>query len=405
MQDEISKFSHLTLKNAGKNIVLNVVYLFRFCLKCQKRFFSYKKPFLTFIIIIAAIFSLAQINSAFGKNSLSKQPLVKMDLEKGVTIETGLPVIPTNESKQDFQIAAWRENDDILDLSDDSEIALIFGGSVLVAPETELNENDIPRQTRTETETYIVQPGDTISSVAQNFGLKWSTVLWENNLSYWSVIRPGDKLKILPVDGVTHAVKKGENLSFIADKYKSSSQKIAEINNINEESSLQPGTILIIPDGTPPPPPAPAKPKYVLTAPQLVQENYSDYRSWRKNTDCYRFVSLQCTDWVAFKWATEQGLCVPSWSHAKYWFGKAQKAGYETGSAPRQGAIMALTCTSWICGYYGHVAYVEDFDENTVTISEMNGLKRREQSTRSFKNVTNEWQSGWKILGYIYPAK
>ena len=64
---------------------------------------------------------------------------------------------------------------------------------------------------------------------------------------------------------------------------------------------------------------------------------------------------------------------------------------------------MTLTCTSWICGYYGHVAYVEDFDENTVTISEMNGPKRRQYTQRSLKNITNKWQNGWKILGYIYP--
>ncbi len=396
------KYSRLILKNIGKNIVLNVVYFFRFCLRCQKWLFSFKKSSLAGIAVLTAIFSFSQING-FDKGSLTKQPLAKIDLNKEVVVETGLPVIPSGELKQDFKIAAWREQDDIMDLSEDSEIALIFGGSVLVAPETEVNEENITRQTRTEMEIYIVQPGDTISTIAQNFGLNWNTILWENNLNYWSVIKPGDKIKILPVNGLTHTVKNGENLSSIASKYKSSSQKIAEINGVDEELALQPGMLLIIPDGTPPPPPAPAKPKYVAPAPQLVQENYSDYWDWRKNTDCHLFVARQCTDWAAFKWASEQGQCVPSWSHAKYWFANAQKAGYKTGSEPRQGAIIALTCTSWICGYYGHVAYVEDFDDNTVTISEMNGLKRREQSTRSFQNITNKWQNGWKIIGYIYP--
>lgn len=336
--------------------------------------------------------------SPFKNSLLSKLFFQKQE----ITIETGLPFISdkgVDLSKQDFQIAAWRE-DDILDLSEESEIALILGSSALVAPEIEINETDIPRQTRTEVEIYIVQPGDTISTIAEQFGLKWSTILWENSLGYWSVIRPGNQLKILPVDGITHKVKKDENLSYLAKKYRTSFEKIVEFNNLTTESILALGEILIIPDGTPPPPP---QPTYQITSPQLVQESYSNYWDWRQNTKCHRFVSRQCTDWVAFKWATEQGQCVPSWSHAKYWFNKAKKAGYETGTTPRQGAIMTLTCTSWICGYYGHVAYVEDFDENTVTISEMNGPKRRQYTQRSLKNITNKWQNGWKILGYIYP--
>lgn len=393
------KNRHFILKRMGKNIVLNLVYFSRFCLRCQK--FSFKKLSLTGIVLLVTIFSFSQINSG-DKEFLTKHLLTKskMGAEEKIIVETGLPTI-SEKTNQDFQIAAWRETDDILDLSEESEIALIFGGSVLVTPETEINEENIPRQTRSEIETYIVQPGDTISTIAQSFGLNWNTIFWANNLNYWSVIKPGDQLKILPVNGLTHTVKSGENLSYIASKYKSSTQKIAEINNLNEELALQPGLVLIIPDGTPPP--APAKPKYIAPTPQVVQENYSNYWDWRKNTDCHLFVSRQCTDWVAFKWAVEQGQCVPSWGNAKQWFNNAKRDGYETGDKPRQGAIMALTCTSWICGYYGHVAYVEDFDENTVTVSEMNGLIRREQSTRSFQNITNKWQNGWKILGYIYP--
>ncbi|MDD5172733.1 MAG: LysM peptidoglycan-binding domain-containing protein [Patescibacteria group bacterium] len=375
----------------AKNIVLSIIYFFRFFLPGQKRIFSFKKFTLAGILILTAIFSFSQIN---------KKPINKVELSEEIIVETGLP-IQAEEIEHDFQIAAWREPDDILGLSEESEIALIFGGSVLVAPETEINEKDIYRQTRTEIETYIVQPGDTISTIAETFGLNWNTIFWANNLNYWSVIKPGNELKILPVNGLTHTVKRGENISSIASKYKSSVEKIIEINNLSEELAVQPGMILIVPDGTPPP--APTKPKYVSPSPQLVQQNYSNYWDWRKNTDCHLFVSRQCTDWAAFKWASEQGQCVPSWSHARYWFKNAQKDGYETGNQPKQGAIMALTCTSWICGYYGHVAYVEDFDENTVTISEMNGLKRLEQSTRSFKNITNQWQGGWKILGYIYP--
>ncbi|MBL7141519.1 LysM peptidoglycan-binding domain-containing protein [Patescibacteria group bacterium] len=398
MQISLPKnFSRLMFTSLGRKIILRFIYIFRFYFKCQRRLFSFKQAPLIVIIVLFTIFSYFEITAITNESFLAKLLLQKQE----IIIETGLLTVSDkseDQQKQDFQIAAWRE-DDIIDISEDSEIALILGGSILVAPETEVNEIDFLSITRTEIEKYIVQPGDTISTIAENFGLKWSTVLWENNLGYWSVIRPGDGLKILPIDGITHKVKTGENLSYLAKKYKASTKQITEFNNLTEESILKPGEILIIPEGTPPPPPAP---KYQSVAPQLVQENYSNYWDWRSNTKCHRFVSRQCTDWAAFKWATEQGQCVPSWSHAKYWYRKAQKDGYETGASPRQGAIMVLTCTSWICGYYGHVAYVESFDESTVTISEMNGLKRRQYSERSLKNITKQWQNGWKILGYIY---
>jgi len=350
------------------------------------------------LVLVFSLFSYFEIQTIY-KNSQNNGLLTRITSEEEFFIETGLPKTieqePEDARRDDFRIAAFREEDDLDDLE---EIILTLGGSTLIIPETEFDKS-IPL-TRTEVEKYIVQPGDTISTIAQKFGLKWNTILWENNLNYWSIIQPGNELKILPLDGVTHKTKKGENLSYIAQKYKANLGDILKFNDLNENSSLEPGDILIIPDGTPPPPPQPV----YQTKPIFVQEDYSSYLDWRQNTQCHKFVYKQCTDWVAFKWATEQGQCVPpDWSHAKYWFNKAKNAGYATGDKPRQGAILALTCTSWICGVWGHVAYVESFDASTVTFSEMNGLKQQAYSKRSLKNVTNQWQNGWKILGYIYP--
>lgn len=399
MQGLLSKFAKLGLK-IGKKIILTLAYFLHFCLKRQKLALPFKKTVLITGASLFVVFSYSQTAVFSQQKFLNKLTIPN----KEIFIEKGVPYLKNDSPNKtpDFQIAAWRE-DDIIDLSDDSEISLILGNSALVAPETEIKESDLKQPTRTEIETYIVQPGDTISSIAEGFGLKWTTILWENKLNYWSVIRPGDKLKILPIDGLSYEIKKGDTLSFLAKKYQSSLQKIAEFNNINEEEILQPGEIIILPDASPPPTPAP-KPKYTPIVPQLVQENYSNYWDWRKNTSCHLFVARQCTDWSAFKWATEQNQCVPSWGNAKSWLANAKRDGYETSSSPRNGAIIVLTCTSWICNYYGHVAYVENFDQNSITISEMNGLKRREYSQRTLIN-TNQWQNGWKILGYIYPKK
>ena len=60
-----------------------------------------------------------------------------------------------------------------------------------------------------------------------------------------------------------------------------------------------------------------------------------------------------------------------------------------------------MTCSSWLCQRYGHVAYVEDFDNDTVTFSELNAIGSQQYSKRTLQR-TLDWQNGWKIIGYIY---
>jgi len=66
---------------------------------------------------------------------------------------------------------------------------------------------------------YTVQPGDTASDIANRFGITVNTLLWENNLTAYSLIRPGDKLSILPASGVRHKVVRGDTLAKIAKKF------------------------------------------------------------------------------------------------------------------------------------------------------------------------------------------
>ena len=315
--------------------------------------------------------------------------------DNNLIIEKGLPAPPLPELREelDFKAAAFRESV--------PDIPLALGGTSLIPPGIEFLET-VPL-TRSEIQIYVVAPGDTVSTIAQKFGLKWSTILWANNLNSWSIIRPGNELKILPIDGIIYEVKKGENLSSIAKKYKVPLEEIIKFNNLSEDSILEIGQILIIPHAIPPPPPKPKYEPKPQAEPQFVQENYSNYRQWLSSSSCYKFHSGQCTSWVAFKWATEQGQCVPSWSHAKYWWGRAKKDGYETGYTPQKGAIIVLWCTSWLCARYGHVGYVEDFDANTVTFSEMNGPEGPWIKDVRTLNKTLDRQDAWRIIGYIYP--
>lgn len=100
-----------------------------------------------------------------------------------------------------------------------------------------------------EIKNYIVQKGDTISSIAKKFNISVETILWANDLSSKSIIKPGQKLIILPVSGVLHLVKKGDTISSIAKKYQADKEEIISFNNIQDEGKIYIGDLLIIPGG------------------------------------------------------------------------------------------------------------------------------------------------------------
>jgi murein DD-endopeptidase MepM/ murein hydrolase activator NlpD len=109
-----------------------------------------------------------------------------------------------------------------------------------------------------EIQEYIVEEGDTLSSIAEKFGISLETILWANNLSKNSIIKPGQKLIILPVDGVLHEVRSGDTLSEIAKKYQAKIEDIISFNELESPNDIYIGDILIIPGGKMPlPKPAP----------------------------------------------------------------------------------------------------------------------------------------------------
>jgi LysM repeat protein len=120
-----------------------------------------------------------------------------------------------------------------------------------------------PPQEKKEIQEYIVEEGDTLSSIAEKFGISLETVLWANDLSKNSIVKPGQKLIILPVSGVLHIVKAGDTLSEIAQKYQAKIEDIISFNELSSPNDIYIGDILVIPGGkmpSPKPTPQPLTP-------------------------------------------------------------------------------------------------------------------------------------------------
>lgn len=114
----------------------------------------------------------------------------------------------------------------------------------------------IPERPRLEIVTYVVQPGDTTESIAEQFGLQPTTVMWSNPEIEKApdLLNVGQELVILPIDGVYHTVEEGDTLEKLAEDYKASVTGIVDcpFNDIPHDQELSAGDKIIVPDGTKP---------------------------------------------------------------------------------------------------------------------------------------------------------
>lgn len=96
---------------------------------------------------------------------------------------------------------------------------------------------------------YVVRPGDTLSEIADMFGVSVNTIIWANNLSNARDVHPGETLIILPISGIERTVVKGDTLKSLAKKYNADADEIAQYNGLDPASPLTIGSTIIIPGG------------------------------------------------------------------------------------------------------------------------------------------------------------
>jgi murein DD-endopeptidase MepM/ murein hydrolase activator NlpD len=125
------------------------------------------------------------------------------------------------------------------------------------SPATDAGAPVVP--SRSEVITYTVEDGDTLSGIAAKHGLTLSTVLWANNLTLRSTIKPNQTLTIPPVDGVLYTVKQGDTISKIAKTLSADAEEIIRFNRLASADDIRIGEKLVIPGGENPAPAAPAR--------------------------------------------------------------------------------------------------------------------------------------------------
>jgi len=127
--------------------------------------------------------------------------------------------------------------------------ATINENSLLAHTPTSTDYIEASGYKRSQVTEYTVQAGDLLSFIASDYGISMNSIIWANGLRNADSISPGQILKIPPISGVIHQVKKGDTITSIAKKYAAEESKIIEFNSLSQGGELTVGDEIIVPDG------------------------------------------------------------------------------------------------------------------------------------------------------------
>ncbi len=217
-------------------------------------FFVFVLSFLIVFINIASHNKASALETKISSTVMSD--LVKRDfsvveeelIEEGIDLDSLIIMEQDKYIEESYSLSKEDSLSINQELEDLDQMIFAENQDAVLKPKTittTIDGGDQPQ--RTEIVHYTVQRGDTVSTIARKFGISVNTILWANNLSSFSLIRPGDKLTILPYSGIQYTVKRGDTLARIARTYGVTEDKIRNYNNLG--SILRIGEKLMIPGG------------------------------------------------------------------------------------------------------------------------------------------------------------
>lgn len=214
---------------------------------------------------------------------------------------------------------------------------------------------------------YIVQPGDSIESIAAARGLTTDQIRWSNGMKTNDIT--ADSTLYLPsTPGIVYTVKSGDSIESIAEKYGSSVAEIIALNDL-EVSGISEGARIVIKGGSLPETERPEyvpprRPTYTYTYTYLG--NTSERQNMRSEGYRYDIGGGQCVNWASYKRPDLVARGVTG--NANYWDDSARAAGVLVDRSPSAGAIFQ-TDSGWV----GHVGYVEAVNpDGSIEVTEMN---------------------------------
>ena len=162
--------------------------------------------------------------------------------------DLALQVVSSTQTSQDDTSKDNNTSDDA-SLNSDVTINIASGDAFIPAVNhIGVDGTTSDDSTSDQTSIYVIRAGDSITQIADMFGVSVNTIYWANDLKKGDKLKEGDTLVILPISGIEHTIKKGETLKGIAKLYSADVGDIAQYNGITQDSPLAVGDKIIVPN-------------------------------------------------------------------------------------------------------------------------------------------------------------
>ena len=149
----------------------------------------------------------------------------------------------------DSVLSAKPSKDDTNTVATDKNVNILSNNALVPATSpVGITGTDSADTSNDQVSVYVVRSGDSISQIADMFGVSVNTILWANNMKKGDKLVEGDVLFVLPVSGLQHTVTKGQTIQSIAKLYKVDPSDITSYNGIAEDAQLSIGDTLMIPN-------------------------------------------------------------------------------------------------------------------------------------------------------------
>jgi surface antigen len=228
---------------------------------------------------------------------------------------------------------------------------------------------------------YTTVSGDSVSSLAQKFGVNSNSIMWSNGLTS-NTLTAGQHLTIPPINGIVYTVKSGDTEASLAQKYSANQQEIVAYNDA-EINGLKVGERILIPNGQ-------------VAAPAAVSTTSTGGSSsfpWGAGP----IYGSNGYDYGYCTWYVATQVSVPSnWGNASSWAYYAGLSGWNVSTTPTVGSIAQ---TALAAGGEGHVAMVEAVNGSQVEIKDMNNYG----DGGGWGKVGTGWVSVGTFQHYITP--
>ncbi len=213
----------------------------------------------SFIKILPRVLFVRRRNPAYvvvgqetPRSALSR--FIKQSIATGVVLLIVTSIAPTTLLETGFSADFFIESEVLPDdfIYGDVDFFTTDDGFVL-KNNSPVSGQDVNRLGFTDYVKHTVADGETLSQIADRYGINMETIEWSNDISSGSVLRIGQTLVIPPVDGVQHEAKGGETLTSIAKKYGADVAVIRQHNRLDTDV-ISKGQKIFVPGGEKPKP-------------------------------------------------------------------------------------------------------------------------------------------------------